>query len=479
MTSPIPEPSPQPTSPAATNRRRVWFVVVGIVLVMVGGAVSAWWFHRPAPAVPPMPQDIPDTEVRQAVERARKKVLDAPSDAYAWGYLGMILMAHDFLAEADQCFAEAARLNPKSPSWPYGRGLIAQKRDPDHVLPFLRQALATAGNAWPEYQSAARLQLAEALLERQQRDEAERLFDEEWRRTPDNRNPRAALGLGMIALGRGDEDAAAKFLTVARSNPSARKTATAQLAVLARNHDDSAAAAEFDRETVALPDDPPWPDPLRDEVARLQVGHYAWLRQESQLEDQHHFAEAAAVYLQESQAQPTARAYARAGFNLAQAGDFDQAEQYLRAAVQLDPNNAHAHFLFAITLFVRAEAEWKRSANSPLAREWFRESVEHARRTTDLRPSQAAAYLFWGKALKYLGEPSAAADPLRQGVECAPSDFSLQLALGEVLFEIGQYPEAEIHLENARKLNPNDRRPVEALERLRAGWWRRQFQHVK
>ena len=117
-----PNPSEPSSVPKTTAiRRKRWFAVIGVVLVLVGGAVGAWWFHRPPPAVPPMPADIPDAEVRQAVEHARQKVLDQPGDAHAWGYLGMVLMAHDFLAEADPCFAEAARLNPKSPTWPYGR----------------------------------------------------------------------------------------------------------------------------------------------------------------------------------------------------------------------------------------------------------------------------------------------------------------------------------------------------------------------
>jgi tetratricopeptide (TPR) repeat protein len=239
------------------------------------------------------------------------------------------------------------------------------------------------------------------------------------------------------------------------------------LAALVRRRGDLVAAASYDREATALPDDPPWPDPFREETDQLRVGHYAWLQQESQLEDQHRFAEAAALYLQETQMKPTPRAYARAGFNLARAGDYERAVMYLREAVRLDPNSAHAHFLFAFTLFVRAEAEWKRSANSPEAREWFRASIEQARRTTQLQPTQAMAYLFWGRALKYLGEPAAAVVPLRQGVECAPENFPLQLTLGEILLEMRQYPEAETHLKNAQKLNPKDPRPDQALQRLR------------
>jgi len=92
--------------------------------------------------------------------------------------------------------------------------------------------------------------------------------------------------------------------------------------------------------------------------------------------------------------------------------------------------------------------------------------VEHARRTTELKPDHARAYLFWGLALKYLGEPAAAVAPLRKGVMCRPELLELQFALGDVLLEAGQYREAETYLENARKIDPNDQRVTEALVRL-------------
>jgi tetratricopeptide (TPR) repeat protein len=79
----------------------------------------------------------------------------------------------------------------------------------------------------------------------------------------------------------------------------------------------------------------------------------------------------------------------------------------------------------------------------------------------------ARAYLFWGLALKYFGEPAAAVAPLRHGVTCRPVDFDLQFALGEVLLATEQYQEAGVYLENARKLDPEDQRVSQALDRLR------------
>jgi Flp pilus assembly protein TadD len=74
--------------------------------------------------------------------------------------------------------------------------------------------------------------------------------------------------------------------------------------------------------------------------------------------------------------------------------------------------------------------------------------------------------LFWGLSLIYLGESGAAVTPLQMAVACQPGDFDAQLALGEACLTIGNSKDAKTHLENAARINPNDPRPTQALERL-------------
>ena len=57
------------------------------------------------------------------IEAARQNVLDKPCSADAWGLLGMTLLTNLFTDDADRCFVEAARLDPRDPRWPYARGL--------------------------------------------------------------------------------------------------------------------------------------------------------------------------------------------------------------------------------------------------------------------------------------------------------------------------------------------------------------------
>lgn len=450
-----------------TSSRRRW-IFLALALLSAGGAAGVWWRLRSstaAPLDPPMPSAIHDAEVRQVIERARQKVLDKPRSADAWGRLGMTLLAQLFDRDADRCFAEAARLDPNEARWPYGRGRIALKRDSDHALPFLRQAVSAAANSSSEHLSAFRLALAEALLERGEREEAEQLFGEECQHNPDN--PRAAFGLGLIAVERGDRQAAGEYLTTARTSPFAQKLATVQLAVLARSRGDRAAADRYEKEAATLPNDQPWPDPFLDRIMQLRVGRSRHEREVDELERQQRYAEAAEVWLGQLRERRTCRACVGAAINLARIGDYERALPLLREALQLDPDNAQAHYTLALTLFSRAEKEWQQSPGSAEATEWFRQSIPHAQRAAHLKPDYALAYLFWGLSRKYLGEPNAAIAPLRRGIACRPEYLELQLALGETLLEVGQYGEAEEHLENARRLDSQDPRPPQALERLR------------
>ena len=440
--------------PAASRTR-----LAALVLLLAVGAGGVWWWSRPAPLIPPLPPDIQDAEVSRAVERARQEVSADPRSATAWGNLGMTLLAHLFDREADRSFAEAARLDPNEPQWPYARALIALKRDPEQAVPLLRQAVAAAERT--SQSGPFRVQLAEALLERHEVEEAERLFRDEGAGPS---NPRAALGLGQALLVQGKRAAAVEAFEAARNDPSSRKQATSQLAALARQ---GGVPGDYEKEAVAMPDDQVWPDPLLDRIVLLQVGRRGRERKVGQLEKQRRFAEAVREYLEQIAIEPTAKAHIGAGINLARLKEYDQALAHLREGVRLEGDNAQGHYTLALVLFSMAEREWQHAPGSERAKAWFGEAARHGRRAAELKPDHARAYLSWGLALKYLGKPTEAVVALRKGVGCRPEDFELQLALGGALVDAGRAEEAKTYLENARSLDGKDPRPGEILGRLR------------
>jgi Flp pilus assembly protein TadD len=93
--------------------------------------------------------------------------------------------------------------------------------------------------------------------------------------------------------------------------------------------------------------------------------------------------------------------------------------------------------------------------------------VAEARRATELKPDHAVAYMFWGLALKNLGEPAAAIPPLRTGLGIRPEQFDLHLGLGQCLAATGDPAGAEASLKTAQQLKPDDPRPAQELARLR------------
>src|ERR1700722_14413977 len=198
----------------ARSPGRQWTTGI-IVVLLAAAATGVWWWYRSPGVLPPMPADVQDAEVVEALEAARARVMERPHAAAAWGQLGKVLLAHLFDREARFCFAEAARLDPADPRWPYGQAVIALKRNPDHAIPLLEQALAATDASWPQYRSVLILQLAEAHLERSDLDAAAKLFNEVQDREPGDR--RAALGLGQLEAARGNDRVATSLLTAARA----------------------------------------------------------------------------------------------------------------------------------------------------------------------------------------------------------------------------------------------------------------------
>ncbi len=90
----------------------------------------------------------------------------------------------------------------------------------------------------------------------------------------------------------------------------------------------------------------------------------------------------------------------------------------LRKGVDLYPDSVVLHYTLAVVQFTRAEKDLSQGTLSETDRACFREAIEQSRRTVELKPDHAGALLFWGLALKHLGEPAAAVAPLRQGVTC-------------------------------------------------------------
>src|SRR6266700_33282 len=128
-------------------KQRGLLIVVGFVLAFSALGYGVYlWRREPAETAPPtIDLSGADPGVVQAIEQARTEVRQQPRSAVAWGRLGTLLAVHDFADGATICFAQAVRLDPIEPRWPYFHAITLQKEDPSAALPLLHRAMERFG----------------------------------------------------------------------------------------------------------------------------------------------------------------------------------------------------------------------------------------------------------------------------------------------------------------------------------------------
>jgi tetratricopeptide (TPR) repeat protein len=423
-------------------------------IVVIAAAAAVWWWQRPRSApvnVPSVDLSKVEPDVQALISGARERVLAEPTSAGLWGRLGMVLRAHGYDAEGDDSFRQAAALDPADARWPYYRGLHALLRDPDNALPHLRRAAELAGTSSKDG-IAINLRLAEALIQRGQLDEAEGILRTVLSRV--GYDPRANYDMALVVLGRGDPRAARDHLAVAASSPFARRKAAASLAAASRSLGDLEAAARYEKEAETPPSDLPWPDADVAAILELQGGIQARFIHAENLQAEGHRPEAIREFIAIAADHPGPRSYVAAGIALAEVGDYPEAERYLRACLQIEPDHIQANYFLAVTLFFEAERE--REGKSEMARVHYKECADRARKCLTRKPDHGLAYQFLGHALLRLGDADEAIRQLEQAVACRPEMAEPHLYLAEALVAAGRRDDARKALQAAESITGSD-----------------------
>src|SRR5438045_4158744 len=98
--------------------RSARYLLGGVAVVLLAVLAVRYW-PRNVETVPQPDLAGADPEAVELIERTRSQLLARRRSADAWGKFGMVLRAHGFAAEANECFSEASRLDPAEPRWPY------------------------------------------------------------------------------------------------------------------------------------------------------------------------------------------------------------------------------------------------------------------------------------------------------------------------------------------------------------------------
>jgi tetratricopeptide (TPR) repeat protein len=430
------------------SRRPLLTVTAVLTVAAAIAALSVWWSRAAKAAVPPV-VDLTgvDPAVCRAVESARAAILQSPDSADAWGKLGMVLMSHGLPVEASRaCLAQAERLEPRQPRWPYLQAVLVITANPDAAIPKLQRAVDLC-DCDPD---APRLQLGEVLLDRGRFDQAADQFHRIIQKQPNN--ARASLDLGRLAYEKGDLSKSISYLEQCLSSEYTRRAANLLMAQVHERLGNKSAAEQAVRQAADLPKDTAWPDRFQDDVDRHQVGKQVMLARADRLIHQAHYPDALRLLQRTVQDYPdSAWAWVMTGRAHLGSNNLPAAERALREATKLGPDVPEAHYFLGVALILQKQ---------------YPASADCFRKATELRPDFPLAYYNLGHSLKEQGDDAGAIAAFRTAINCKPDEGRAHFNLAKLLVKRGQKDEALVHLRHAVRLNPSDPAAKQLLEQV-------------
>jgi tetratricopeptide (TPR) repeat protein len=441
-------------TPATTSRPKryhLWRLLAACIggPALAAAIVYALWLWLPVRIPEPPAVNVTGAEpvVAEAIAAARSSLAANHRSPAAWGHLGMVLHAHDYLAEAALCYAEAGTLDPHDARWPYLQALTLLKNPagPGAVVRLLEQAVERDGEA-----PVPRLRLAEVLLEQGRLDESERHFRRVLER--DSKNPRALLGLGQVAHFRGDLKASLDYLTRSALYAPRVKATHGLLVEIYHRLGDARAAEDERRRLSQSSDDPGWPDPYFEPVQNCAVGVLPELDRANGLFQRGRGMEAVKLMQQTVARHPDSLLASLAlGRFCNQLGDTVGAERALREAIQRQPDAFEAHFELGTALQMQGKSD---------------DAARCYRQTLALKPDYAPAHYQLGHCLLWQGDRANAEAAFAAAVRYRPNFAACHRDLGFLLANRRAVVQAIIHLQQAVNLNPGDPQAKSLLERL-------------
>jgi Flp pilus assembly protein TadD len=427
--------------------------MVLVVLFVLPPAFAAETLPKPDTArMEPAVRRQIEEEMASIAQALAAPNADAHALAEAYGRCGRQLAAYELTAPAEECFGKAAQHAPQDPRWPYYLGAAAQKRsDLDAARTFFERALALKPGDPPTLLRLGELELASGHLPA-----AQSRFEQLLAADPAYAAA-ARDGLGRVALKSGDAQTAKAvehFEAALALQPQA-SLLHYQLGIAYRKLGESGKArlhlsqyAQGGQTAVKAP------DPLIEELARLNAGARQHVIAGTQAFQAGRFAVAVEEYRQALAADPgDADVWANLGAALQKTGDAAGAEESFRRALAADPNHARAHGNLGSLLAARGAR---------------REGIEHLQAAVRLDPEAKAARFNLATALLEAGEPAAALAQYDEIVKRAPADAMAHYQRGLTLLALSKPADALPELQAVADAVPNAVEPQTGLARALA-----------
>lgn len=409
------------------------------------------------PQLAPVPH--PDLErleplVRRQIQSAqneltaltKNKLAAAGQLAIAYGELGKLYQAYDFVDAALVCYENAQALAPEDYRWNYYLAHLYQGEGRlDKASDYLKRALEKRPD-----DTAALLKLAAICFDQNDSGVAETLFQRVAKLN--GRSAPALAGLGRIELSRKQFDRAVRYFEAALEVDPGASSLHYPLAMAYRNLGDAQKAQIHLSKTGQVK--PQIPDPLIEELQGLKKGRLPLWFQGNEAMQAGRFAEAAEAYRQMSDSDPSdpmARMYY--GTALAQAGNTNEAIQQFVQALRQAPQNAGLHYNLGIVLLQRGSEV---------------ESLKHFQAAVDSDPSFKQANFQLANLSMRHGRFADSEQSYARVIQQEPANSFARLMQVMALVRLKRYPEARRLLDDGLKALPNDPDLTHALARLLA-----------
>jgi tetratricopeptide (TPR) repeat protein len=392
--------------------------------VISGLLLSAWLALAAQAGVPPLPAlrvDAYPSAAREAIERAYRDAA-AAADGAPVGALGRVLQAWEQWDAAHQAYARAQALAPRTFEWQYLDGVVLQRL----AQPAAAAVRFEAAVAITPDNLAARVKLAEAVLDAGRLEEAQRLFGA---LTDPVCAPAAAFGLGRIDAAQGKHAAAVEHfqraIALFPEFGAAHYALAMSYRALGRREEAQAALEKHGRFGAR------WPavaDPVLAAVNAMREDPRALLQRGVKLGDAGDVDAAIAAHEAALALDPSlAQAHANLIGLYGRQRSFAKAEAHYRAVVALGVNVADAHYDYGVLLGL--QERWDEAAGA-------------YRLALGMNPLHAEAHNNLGQILERTRQFEAAMAEYRLAVESQPALRVARFNLGRMLIGLGRAADA-------------------------------------
>lgn len=143
-----------------------------------------------------------------------------------------------------------------------------------------------------------------------------------------------------------------------------------------------------------------------------------------------------------------------------------EAAEAFRQAVELEPDNAEAHYKLGLAYHALGKDEDSEKSFEKAARAYDK--------LADKNPKDAGAHFYLGLAYAKLGEYEDAVKAYKQAVKLDEEDDEKFYELGVAHCKLAQYKEGIKAFEKALEINPDNFRAADAIEKAKPGLARRE-----